>query len=325
MSKKAKICIILSICLVMIGGIIFTGVMATLKWDFSKLSIDKYETNTYEITENFAKMLITTIEGNIEIVPATDGRCKVVCYEKKKVKHEVKVESDHLIIDAQDSRRWYDYINFFSFDTPKITVYLPTDMIKSLYINGSTGNINISSDFTFEEIDIVASTGSVNCYASATGDIKITLSTGSIDLTGVCADSLNLSTSTGKIKVKMATCSGDISATVTTGYAIIMATDCKSLYSTGNTGDIKIVGVTATENFNIERSTGDIEFENSDANEIYAKTSTGDIEGTLLSDKIFFTETSTGEVDVPRSTTGGRCELTTSTGDIEIEISRIAR
>ena len=325
MSKKAKIWLIIAICLVLIGGIIFGSVMTMLNWDFSKLSTVKYETNTYEITEDFAKILITTIEGSVEIVPSDDGKCKAVCYEDKKVKHEVKTESDHLIIEAHDSRKWYDYINFFSFSTPKITLYLPTDMIKSLYINGSTGDIDISSSFTFEEIDVVTSTGDVNCYASATGAVKIEVNTGSIDITSVNADSLSLSTSTGNIKVKMATCSGDISTKTTTGDTIIMATDCKNLYSTGRTGDIKIVGVNASDNFNIECTTGDIEFENSDANEIYAKTSTGDIEGTLLSDKIFFTETSTGEVEVPKSTSGGRCELTTSTGDIEIEIARIAR
>jgi hypothetical protein len=43
--------------------------------------------------------------------------------------------------------------------------------------------------------------------------------------------------------------------------------------------------------------------------------------GTLLSSKVFIIKTDTGDVDVPKSTVGGRCEITTSTGDVEISIN----
>jgi len=320
MSKKVKIWLIVAVCLILIGAIIFGGVMTMLNWDFSKLSTVKYETNTYEINEDFAKILITTLEGDVEIVPSDDGKCKVVCYEKKKVKHEVKVDSDQLIIDAYDGRKWYDYINFFSFSTPKITVYLPTDMIRSLYINGSTGDIDISSSFTFKEIDVVTSTGDVNCYASSTGEIKIQVNTGSIYLNSVKTSGLNLSASTGSISATDVICDGKIKTSVSTGDTLLTDVYCRGLISTSRTGEIELTDVISVGYFNIENRTGDIKFLRCDASEIYAKTSTGDIEGTLRSDKIFITETGTGEVDVPKTTNGGRCELTTSTGDIEIDI-----
>ena len=62
-------------------------------------------------------------------------------------------------------------------------------------------------------------------------------------------------------------------------------------------------------------------FDSSDAAEIFVKTSTGDVSGSLLTEKVFITDTSTGKVSVPKTTTGGKCELITSTGDIKIEIS----
>ena len=40
----------------------------------------------------------------------------------------------------------------------------------------------------------------------------------------------------------------------------------------------------------------------------------------LFSDKIFFASTDTGSVNVPKTTTGGRCEITTDTGDIDIVV-----
>ena len=72
--------------------------------------------------------------------------------------------------------------------------------------------------------------------------------------------------------------------------------------------------------FNLERNTGDIEFHGCDAETIYVETDTGDVTGTLLTDKVFITETDTGSVDVPKSVSGGRCEISTDTGDIRIEI-----
>ncbi|MBO7292438.1 MAG: DUF4097 family beta strand repeat protein, partial [Clostridia bacterium] len=97
---------------------------------------------------------------------------------------------------------------------------------------------------------------------------------------------------------------------------------CANLTSTGSTGGIEMENVIASGKMSITRSTGDVEFYSCDAAEIFMKTTTGDIEGSLLTDKIFMTKSSTGAIEVPRTTSGGVCDITTSTGDIEIEIER---
>jgi DUF4097 and DUF4098 domain-containing protein YvlB len=107
---------------------------------------------------------------------------------------------------------------------------------------------------------------------------------------------------------------------VSTGDTKLQDVTCRSLVSNGSTGDIFLKNVLAVEKFHVERSTGDVNFELSDAAEIDVETDTGDIEGSLLTDKIFITRTDTGRVRVPDSAGGGRCELTTDTGDIRISI-----
>lgn len=87
----------------------------------------------------------------------------------------------------------------------------------------------------------------------------------------------------------------------------------------GTTSDIDLSNITA-DNMDVSLTTGDVELDRCDANEIYIKTSTGDVEGSLLSDKIFICSTTTGDIDVPQATNGGRCEIVTTTGDIDIEI-----
>jgi hypothetical protein len=44
------------------------------------------------------------------------------------------------------------------------------------------------------------------------------------------------------------------------------------------------------------------------------------VKGSLLTDKIFVTQSDTGKVDVPETVSGGKCKVTTDTGDIRIEI-----
>lgn len=63
-----------------------------------------------------------------------------------------------------------------------------------------------------------------------------------------------------------------------------------------------------------------MEFNHCDAETICVNTDTGSVTGTLLTDKVFIIETDTGSVDVPKSITGGRCEITTDTGNIRITI-----
>jgi hypothetical protein len=42
----------------------------------------------------------------------------------------------------------------------------------------------------------------------------------------------------------------------------------------------------------------------------------------LLSDKVFVTKATTGDISVPNTTTGGKCEIKVTTGDIKIEIAK---
>ena len=107
---------------------------------------------------------------------------------------------------------------------------------------------------------------------------------------------------------------------VSTGRVKLVGLACGNLSTDGSTGDVTLKDTVASGAFRIERSTGDVKFDNADAGEINVKTSTGDVTGTLRSEKIFFAESDTGKISVPKSITGGKCEITTETGDIDIEI-----
>lgn len=319
MRKTTKIWLIIAVSLVLIGCIIFTGVMSVLKWDFRKLSTVKYQTNLYEITEAFKDISIKTDTADIIFVLSDDGKCRVGCYEEEKAKHSVTVQENTLAINIVNQKSWYNYIGI-NIGTPKIMVYLPETEYTSLVIKTSTGDIEIPRDFNFQNVDISLSTGDVDFYASAFELIKIKASTGDISLENMSVGSLDLSVSTGEITVKGVNCEGDIRVNVSTGKAYLTDVNCNSVLSSGSTGDINLKNVIAKEKFSIKRSTGDVKFNGCDAGEITIKTDTGDVIGSLLSEKVFITKTSTGKINVPKTVTGGKCEIKTDTGDIKITL-----
>ncbi len=321
MSKGAKIWLIIAISLVVVGCIIFGGVMAMLKWDFTKLSTNKYETNHYEMNENYKKISVVTNTADIVFVPSENSKCSVVCYEQKNVKHSVTVKDDTMVIEVVDTRKWYEHIGI-NFDTPKITVYLPQGEYGALSVRSNTGDVEIPKDFKFENIDVSENTGDVKNYASALKVIKIKTGTGNIRVENVSANTLDLSVSTGKVTAASISCEGDVKVSVSTGDTYLSDITCKGVISNGNTGDISLKNVIASETFSIERSTGDVKFDGCDAAEIFVGTDTGDVSGTLLSEKVFITKTDTGKVEVPDSITGGSCEIATDTGDIRINIQQ---
>ena len=301
MSKSAKKWLITAASLVTIGVILFAAVMTAYHWDFSLLSTDRFETNTCEISEEFSDIKLNTETADILFAVSSDNMCRVVYCEEENMKHSVSVQNGTLSVSVVDDREWYEHIGI-NLHSPKVTVYLPETEYASLVIKGSTGDVEIADEIKFDSA-------------------QISLSTGDIRVNNISAGTLDFSASTGDIVISNVTCTGDIKASVTTGDVKMMNVTCRNLISSGSTGDISLDNVIAAEKFSIERSTGDVKFNSSDAAEIYVKTSTGDVTGALLTEKIFITETSTGSVNVPKTITGGNCEIVTSTGDIKIEIS----
>ena len=319
MKQAEKIWLVTAVSLLLVGVLIFGGVMAAHHWDFAALGGTKYETHVVDIKEDFQNISIRSHTEDIVFLPSDDGACRVVFYEREKEKHTADVQDGTLSLAVADAGKWYNHITLFS-GSPRITIYLPLAEYASLFIEESTGDITIPGDFTFGSVDISADTGDVACSASSLGRIHIGLSTGDIRVDHLSAGELNLSVSTGKVEVCSVACEGDVGVRVSTGKAALTDVSCKNLLSTGSTGDMTLERVAAAETISVERSTGDVRLEQCDAAELLIQTDTGDVTGSLLSEKVFIAQSHTGRVEVPETTTGGKCKITTDTGDIVIVI-----
>ena len=298
--RNLKKWLIIGASLVLIGCIIFTGVMTMLKWDFKKLSTLNYETNEYTIDNEFKNISVESDTADITLLASDEKSVKVVCHEPSDAKHTVVISSDTLEIKKNDTRKWYEHIGI-SFESEKITIYLPSGEYGDLNVKASTGDLKVADEFKF-------------------ADINVTLSTGDITLQSISANSISLRVSTGKIALDNVQIEGDLKAEVSTGKTYLKRLNCDNFISVGNTGDITMENVIAKQKISVERSTGDVKFDGCDAAEIFVVTDTGDVRGSLLSGKVFITKTDTGSIDVPKTTLGGKCEITTDTGDIRIEL-----
>lgn len=163
-----------------------------------------------------------------------------------------------------------------------MTVYLPQKAYASLNIDVDFGNVDIAEALSFHDMRIHTAAGNVKCRASCENELEIKTSAGNLELTGVEAERASLATSTGNIRLNAVICRGQLTA---------------------------------------DTSTGNIHLNGCDAESLSLKTSTGNVKGTLLSDKVFVTDTATGTVRVPQTATGGKCEIKTGLGNIDIAIA----
>ena len=282
MCKSMKKWLIAGAALILVGSILFVGVMTVLKWDFKKMSTVEYETNRYEVSEPYQNISIKVDTADVLLVPTEGTACYVECHELENVKHSVTVREGMLVIDVVDERKWYEHMGI-NIGTPRVTVYLPAGEYGTLSVKGSTGDVQIPKELSFASSDV-------------------SLSTGDVSVTG-------------------AVCTGAVKVTVSTGKTYMTDMTCKSLFTSGTTGDIHLKNVITSEKLSVKRSTGDVRFDSCDAAELYVLTDTGDVSGSLLSDKVFLVKTDTGDIDVPKTVSGGRCEITTDTGDIKITVT----
>lgn len=311
-----------------VGLLLVFGVLIFAGFAFDEIA--HINEATVEFEENFHSIFVDTSSVSVIVKPSTDGR------EKMDVKYENGVEVTWEIKDGElnikQETAWYkETVNF---GNCSVTLYLASEQYKSIKVDGSTTDVTIDG-VGFENAEIHASTGDITINANVLAT-TVEVSTGNVTLNGLSGKSLSATTSTGDVVLKDVTLEGDATFSTTTGevslnkvtlkgnttvrtsngdveWASVMA---KDLSVKTSTGDVELKDVVLSGNMKLETKTGDIEFERCDAATLQIKTSTGDVEGSLLTSKIFYTTTSTGDVSVPKSTDGGLCQVTTSSGDI---------
>ena len=276
--------------------------------------------NTYDIREDVNKINIDISTANVEFKVSEDGTSKVICNETNKEVHNVSVANNTLSITYQDNLAWYErWFNIIPYKM-SVEIYLPSGNYESVVVRNSTGDITINKEYSFSDVDLKVSTGTIYVYSDATNTLKVESTTGDIHINEVNTKELELKASTGDVNLTKVVATGDIAINTSTGKINVLEVSANNIKTSCSTGKVKLDKSYSTGHLGITTSTGDVAILDSDADTVDISTSTGDVNATFTSDKIVFAETKTGNVDVPHLTSGGLCSIKTTTGDITVKI-----
>lgn len=317
--KKMKIAIIISAIVVVVGLALALIGMLLMRFDFNGLDSSRYQTNTHEISEEFNNILIDAKTADISFTLSQDGACRVVCFEDERELHSVTVQDGTLQIRVEKSE-WYHFVGI-RFRSPSITVSLPKAAYDSLEIDVDTGDVTLPREFSFTNATVESDTGDVSWQATVSETLTVTSDTGKLQVAEVSPKQLLVENGTGDTSIGKAKVAELLQVKTGTGKMTLFEIECGAFTAESNTGDVEIRDLLATGAILIDTDTGSVDLDACDAATITIHTDTGDVSGILLSEKIFVTKTKTGDVDVPKGTSGGICEVTTDTGDIELSVS----
>ncbi len=319
MRTTIKKAIMVAGIMIVVGLVLSVGAMAVKDFKFTEMNTVSFVTNAYTIDEEFLNISINGEECDVMLLPSEDESCKVVCYENDKVYHSVEVKDDTLTIERHDNRKWYEHIGVY-WENMKITVYLPEKEYKSLYAKNQSGDITIPEQFSFDSADVQTTSGDINFTALVKGELSTKTTSGDVYVGETTPSKLSVQSKSGELTIKDVTVQDNITFSATSGDVELSGIKCKSITGSTTSGVVDCSDVITSENIRIECSSGDVSLYKCDAASLWLQTSSGNVSGTFLTEKIFLTDTSSGDIDVPHSASGGKCEVTTTSGDIECDI-----
>ena len=334
MKKSKKVWMITAASCMVVGGILAVSAIAASMgevpqtsaeedaptWggiDFSQFSTVSYEMKTYSITDRFSNLEINTGWQNVSFLPAEDGKCRVECAENEDLTYTVKVEGDTLRVIQNDNSQWYDKVGVFSPENAQVTIYLPQGEYGQLSVVTSSGNIAVPSGLTFSSAIVKATSGEVGVKSEITENLEAESSSGNIVVEGFKGKTFSAAAISGNITASGIEAQEQVSRQATSGEVGLSSCWAKEISLSCTSGDVALNDTRAQEKMEVQTTSGNVALSACDAEDIRIQTSSGDVGGSLLSEKRFAVQTSSGDVVVPDSPQASQiCQIITTSGNV---------
>lgn len=337
MKKSKKVWIIAAACCMVIGSAAVVSAIVvsgfdpsraatggntsaqtwTNGWDLSDFSTVTYEAKTYPVAETFSSLEINTDWQDVCFLPAEDGKCRVECAENEDLTYTVKVEGDTLQVFQNDSNQWYDKIGFFFPENTQVTIYLPETEYERLSVTTSSGNIVIPSSLTFSSAVVKTASGEVGIKAEIKESLDAEASSGDVTVEGFTGKTLSLVATSGNITASDVEAKDRVSLQAASGNIGLSSCRTKEVSLSCTSGDASLTDACAQEKLEVQATSGNVVLSACDAEEIRIQTTSGDVGGSLLTEKRFSVQTSSGNVMVPDSLDAQQiCQIITTSGNV---------
>lgn len=133
------------------------------------------------------------------------------------------------------------FIQVFSFSDIELDIYINEAYNKDLYLNLSSGNLNLDDAFTVDTLDVNLSSGDIRIQEIATNDTKIKVSSGSLEIKSFTGN-IEGEISSGDVEIDYLTFDNDIEFSASSGSVEIRLPDDANFDFKGSksSGDIDI-------------------------------------------------------------------------------------
>lgn len=179
------------------------------------MMLRKFETNTYEISENYKNISIWVDTVDVLIEPTTSENTKLVCYENKKHLFEINNET----LEIKEDKKWFNLLSI-GFKKSNITLFVPKNIYESIIVKCNTGSVNISNLVFDRDINIITNTGKIN-------------------LENINCEKFTSKCNTGSVMLKNLIASKEIKIKNNTGNVILAKCDANDIFIKTNTGNIE--------------------------------------------------------------------------------------
>lgn len=163
------------------------------------------------VTDDISKIDIDVSSVGTIIIP--EKRDTVAFDYKGKGKVELKQKGDTIKVELQ-SRNW---INFFSFNNKKLTIYIPEQFDKELNIKSRSGNVQFSgkSKMELDKLAIEIGSGNIEVQDISANTFESEGSSGNLEIHSLTANSGTVKMKSGNIEIKDYT--GELNSSITSG------------------------------------------------------------------------------------------------------------
>ena len=208
--------VIISLCLLAIGFIILAVALASVDFDFSRLSTVELTERAYDTKESFDSFVIDCKNVSFGLVPSDTTR--VVFSDRGDTSHEVEVTDGVLTVSSREpKRKWYENIHIWS-ESEKAKMYLPSGFYECGVMRLSAGDIHLSADYTFGVIGIDNTSGDVRISSKVEDVLHVKTVSGDVDLNGIRCEEIVIETVSGDVelhgvvadRINIKTTSGDV-------------------------------------------------------------------------------------------------------------------
>ncbi|MBR5947668.1 MAG: DUF4097 family beta strand repeat protein [Clostridia bacterium] len=302
MSKGIKIALITAVCLIGVGLIL--GIVGYAAGGADMFKDEATAEREIVINEAFSDIVINCERSKVVLIPAEDGVCRIIAEESDSLKLTAEVQGGALRIDQKSKSKWNLNLigfNFFAFKPYKLNIYLPESEYRDLSVNNVSGGVEARSGLAFSNANLETVSGGIRLDSRIRSKASVISVSGGVEAGGFECESIKVNCTSGGIRLSSISCDN---------------ADIKCI-----SGGITLTRVIASGELRVETVSGGIVFDCCDGGSIRAEAISGSIRGSLLSAKVFKTDTTSGKISVPEDGDGGVCELETVSGRIEITIT----